>query len=159
MRSDPTSREAAGAVAVLEEPVGEVLGVRRRRWSSILLGTVIFVSGAVVGGVAVRGLSPQRVPVRRADEIPARLAQGMQRRYRLSDAQRTRIEALLQDNQKNLRRLARRIAPEARTEFDRTMDEISALLTADQAEAWRKETAQRLEELFPWLRDDAPPAP
>lgn len=147
---DPAS---PGGTATLESKLPGRASTRARSWLSAAMGIVIFVAGGICGAAAVR-LAPHPKPLASLSELPARVAERMQYDLGLSDAQRQSIEQVVREHQPELRRIRLRILPEMRAELEQVVDDMSAVLTPEQAKRFRAEAERRLEVHFP--SGDAP---
>ena len=118
----------------------------KRRWlRSLFLGLVILICGMlIVSGVTLVGV--QRIllhAVHHPEEAPARITARAQKKLGLSADQAAKVKAILVERQKALQALRRQWQPKVREELKRTRDEVAAVLTPEQATAWRN----RAEEL------------
>jgi hypothetical protein len=110
----------------------------RRRWATWLLALVIFFAGAASGaGIAVLvAIKRVQYAVQHPEEAPARISQTLQRRLRLTDDQRSRIEIIVAERQRKLAAIRRRVQPQAVQQLDLVRDEVGEVLTAEQRERW-----------------------
>ena len=121
---------------------------RHRAWLTILFGLLIFVAGGVCGLAAGRvTAAPQSITA--LNQIPARVADRMERRFGLSRSQRDQIEQIGLAHQADLHRIRAQIAPEMRRELREIIEEMAAVLTPAQAAQWRAEAQHRLDRLVP----------
>lgn len=111
-----------------------------KAWKIILAAVLLFTAGAATG-VAVTRLRTQakvRAQAEKRSPLPAiawqryEFLRRAQRDLKLSDEQKTRIEARVKESQERFRRLWEPIAPQAREEFEQLRDQIRAELTAEQ---------------------------
>jgi hypothetical protein len=120
----------------------------RRGWLSLVLGLLIFAAGLLAGAAAARvALVPR--PLASLDEIPARIAGRMQRELGLSDDQRQQLEHIVRSHQPELRRIRARILPQMRAEMRRAIEEMSAVLSPEQAARWRPKAEHSVDVHFP----------
>lgn len=104
---------------------------RRRRWVSVALMFVLFLSGVIVGAgsalIVVRNRALMRV--QQPSKAVAMDTARLQRVLGLTDEQASKVEAIL---------LARHSAiyGAVQREFDRVEDEVAAVLTEDQEPRW-----------------------
>ena len=124
-----------------------------RTWLSLGMIVLVFLAGAVTGVAGTRAMQRPR-ELESLDEIPSRVADRMQRDLRLSGDQRDRLEQIARSHQGELRRIRSQFAPELRAEFKRIIDEMSAVLTPEQAERWREKARRRLDSLVPLTDPD-----
>ena len=110
-------------------------------WRFILATLVIFTSGLLTGGVAVRYMAaPREVRVPRSpDDLPIRpqmlreeFVRQMQRELDLSPEQKERISRTVHESQERIRVHYDRIAPDVRDELRRTREGMRAELTPEQ---------------------------
>lgn len=111
-----------------------------KAWKVILAAVLLFTAGAATG-VAVTRLRTQakvRAQAEKRSPLPAiawqryEFLRRAQRDLKLSDEQKTRIEARVKESQERFRRLWEPIAPQAREEFEQLRAQIRAELTAEQ---------------------------
>jgi len=106
-------------------------------WTVFLLAVVIFVAGAVTGGMAVRTRMLQQAPAQ-FPPIPLRpqlrmdFLHRMDRELSLSTNQYLRIENIIRSSHERMQKLLEPIAPEAQAEALKVKREISAELTPEQ---------------------------
>ena len=110
-------------------------------WRVILATLVIFISGLLTGGVAVRylGLPREAQAPRSPDDLSIRpqmlrdeFVRQMQRELDLSPEQKERISRTVHESQERIRVHYDRIAPEVREELRRTREGMRAELTPGQ---------------------------
>jgi len=121
-------------------------------WTVFLLAVVIFVAGAVTGGMAVRARMLQKVSTAQFPPIPLRpqlrmeFLHRMDRELQLTTNQYLRIEGIIRSSHERMQKLLEPIAPEAQEETRNVKREIAAELTSQQH--------QRFEELLKARRTD-----
>lgn len=116
-----------------------------RPWRVILAAVVIFLAGAITGSVATRVYAPKII---HRTHVPAPLPVGPERRQaylskldrelQLTPDQRQKVEAILAESQQRMKVLWRRMEPDTKEEYRRTAREISAVLTPEQAENFKR---------------------
>lgn len=106
---------------------------------SILLGLVILLCGMVIGaGVAL--VCVQKIVVHaihNPQETPGRIAERMKSKLKLTDEQTRQVKAILSERQKALHALRREWQPRVVQELDKTKEEVTKVLTPEQARAFR----------------------
>jgi len=112
----------------------------RRRWLTALLGVLIFGGGFACGAgftvvVAVHRL---QYAIQHPEEAPARVATTLQRRLRLDDAQKSKIEAIVAKHQIELAAVRREFQPRVIEQLEQIRDEIGQVLDESQRERWTK---------------------
>ena len=111
---------------------------RRPRWRMLLLATLIFVSGLIVGG----GLTLIRVrhgamwAIHHPEEAPPRIAAHLRWKLGLSDAQTQQVEQIVRKRQQALQAIRREVQPRVMIELDRVEAEIAATLDDSQRTKW-----------------------
>ncbi len=126
----------------------------RRRWLTALLGVLIFGAGFACGAgftivVAVHRL---QYAIHHPEEAPARVASTLQRKLRLDDAQKAKIEAIVAKHQVELAAVRREFQPRVIEQLEQIRDEIGQVLDDSQRERWTK--------MFDTVRDRwLPPIP
>jgi Spy/CpxP family protein refolding chaperone len=141
-RDDFTSR---AATATLDAPARPHRG---RAWTSAALGLVIFLSGLVCGAAGMRMAGDQRRQVNWSDLLE-RVARRMQRDLDLTEDQQASIAQVVQSHQPELTRIRARTVKEMRTELQQVIEDMSVVLTAEQASQFRAEAQPRLDLYFP----------
>src|SRR5258707_295878 len=107
--------DQATAVAAVDYSLPPQKRSRSRTWLPLGMIATVFVAGGICGAAAMRvTYAPQ--PLGSLDEIPARVANRMQRQLGLTDAQRDRIEQIGQAHTQELRRIRGQVAPQMRAE-------------------------------------------
>ncbi len=112
----------------------------RRRWRSLLLALLIFVSGLIVGG----GLTLIRVrhgalwAIHHPEEAPPRIAAHLRWKLGLSDEQTEQVEQIVRKRQQALQAIRREVQPRVTAELDRVEAEISGMLNDAQRAKWHK---------------------
>ncbi len=111
-----------------------------KAWKVILAAVLLFTAGTTTG-VALTRLRVRakvRSEAERRSPLPAiawqryEFLRRAQRDLKLSDEQKSRIEAKVKDSQERFRRLWEPIAPQAREEFEQLRAQIRAELTPEQ---------------------------
>jgi hypothetical protein len=104
-------------------------------WKVILATLVIFSAGLWTGAFGLKLLGPQTrtprqliVPQRFRTEMLARMTDELE----LSDEQRKRIDAVLEESQERNREIMALVGPELRDEFRRAIRQIREQLNAEQ---------------------------
>jgi len=117
------------------------LARHRRRWiRTALLALIIFVSGVLVGG----GLTFKFITTgfKRYFQEPEALAESithrMKKRLDLTDEQAVQVRRILLERHKALQSLRKEIQPRLEAEIERTRQEVTAVLTSEQARKWEK---------------------
>jgi hypothetical protein len=120
----------------------------RRRWLTVLLCSVIFLAGGVVGG-GLTGL----VLVRRAqdainhpEQMPGRIAKRLAHRLDLDPEQAQQVVRILEHHQASLLGVRAAMWQRAEPELDRLEVDVAGILRPDQVERWRRH--------YRTLRDD-----
>jgi len=128
---------------------------RRRTWLTLLLCTLVFGGGAGVGaGAAVAYVGGKvRDAVQHPEDAPARIAQRLQRRLDLDDAQATRVQAALARHHGELLDARADFLERSAPILDRMEDDVAAELPAAQAEGWRGQFRRLRDEWSPRLRE------
>jgi hypothetical protein len=126
---------------------------RPRRWRSLLLALLIFVSGATVGG----GLTLIRVrhgmwwAIQHPEEAPPRIAAHLRGKLGLSDDQTEQVEAIVRKRQRALQAIRREVHPRVMAELDRVEADIDYVLNDSQRAKWHALFAKLCERWIPPL--------
>lgn len=130
--NEQTSQQAAGSVALP--------AVTRRRWLTVVLTVVVFVSGLAIGS----GLTFLYVDYRRAqylahpEDAPKRFAARLKRTLRLTDSQARQIQAIIEERWPKFQETRRQMYPAFKEHLDAIHAEVSAVLREDQRGRWDK---------------------
>ena len=155
MNDDSTAggRMASTGLATADFELPTQRSLHARSWLSLGMAVVVFLAGTIVGIAGTRVMLRPRA-IRSLDEIPGRVAERMQQELDLSAEQRDRLEQIVRARQGDLRRIRAQIAPQIRAEIRRIIDEMSAVLSPEQAERWREHAERRLNLLVPSTEHD-----
>jgi hypothetical protein len=114
----------------------------RRRWVwTILLALVIFVSGVLVGG----GLTFKAITsgFKRSFQDPAvsaeRITHRMKKQLDLTDEQAAQVQRIIFERQKAFQSLRKQVRPQIEAQIEKTRQELTAVLTPEQARKWEKQ--------------------
>jgi Spy/CpxP family protein refolding chaperone len=138
-----------------------VTPARRRPWvRSLVLGVVILLCGGAIGSVVTAVVLEQQPMhgMRRPDRLPQRIAEEMQRKYNLTDDQEQKILAIFEEHTNKLSAIRREVQPRVDAEHEAVRRSVEAVLTAEQAEQWRKEYEQMRRLWHPRPAESSPPA-
>jgi DNA-binding MarR family transcriptional regulator len=118
---------------------------------TLLAAMVIFCTGALSGGLAVRLYDAHH----RAHMVRATISSGpgwnqradllkrLEKHIALTPAQHEQIEQILSDSQNRMKAIWSRVSPEAREEYKTTNQRIIAILTEDQRKVFEELTRTR----------------
>jgi hypothetical protein len=126
---------------------------RRRRWLSLLLTLVVFVSGLILGGGAV-GISIRNQllsAIHHPERQPAVIAARLRRSLRLSPEQTQQVEQILTARQAALDSIRREVQPRVVGELDLVEGQIAEVLDSRQREQWHHSFRQLRESWLPPL--------
>jgi len=126
---------------------------RRRTWLTLLLCTLVFGGGAVVGaGAAVAYVGGKvRDAVQHPEDAPLRIAQRLQRRLDLDDAQAARVQAALARHHGALLDARADFLERSAPILDLMERDVAAELPAEQAAGWRSQFRRLRDEWSPRL--------
>jgi Spy/CpxP family protein refolding chaperone len=145
--NDVHSLESSGS-ATLDLKLPAPRSNRVRKWIPVLMAVAIFAAGVICGAAVVR-LSTKAKPLGNWNDLLSRVARRMQRDLDLTESQRTSVEGIMQAHQPQLDRIHARTVTEMRSELQQVIEELSAVLTPEQARRFRSEAQPRLDEHFP----------
>jgi hypothetical protein len=122
------------------EPVRLPEVPKRRRWLSVLLGIVIFVSGLAVGGGATFIVLRNRVlqAIRHPEAEPARIADTLRHRLDLTPQQTSQVEEIVRAREGALLKIRRDVQPRVVVELDLVEEQVAGVLNDRQREKWHK---------------------
>jgi hypothetical protein len=113
---------------------------KRRRWLSVLLGLVIFVSGLAAGSGATLIVLRNRMlqSIRHPEGEPARIAQLLRRKLDLTSSQTAEVEEIVRARQAALLRIRRDVEPRVVAELDEVEAQIAGVLDDRQQTKWHQ---------------------
>ncbi len=118
---------------------------RRRRSRSLLLGLVLLLCGAAIGGVttalALRGPFMHGMP--KPEELAQHMAHRMKIDYNLGDEQEQRLVAIFEEHGNKLMAIRSEVQPRVEAEHEALQAAVEQVLTPEQAADWRKEFEQK----------------
>jgi autotransporter translocation and assembly factor TamB len=123
-----------------ENPASAIARPARRWIRTLLLGVIIFVSGALVGG----GLTFKVIATefKRFFQEPEALAESithrMKKKLDLTDDQAVQVRRILLERHKAFQALRKEVQPRWKAEIESTRRKMAAVLTAEQARKWEK---------------------
>lgn len=143
----PTNHPVSGSL-----PMAPTSG--RRRWISLLLTLVIFVSGVLIGAAGAAGFIRREIlhVLRDPAGAPARITQRLTRRLSLTDVQAGKIQGILEARQRSLQAVRATVQPEVMKQLLLAKTEVAGVLDEQQRQRWEADF-DRLREL--WI----PPMP
>ncbi len=117
---------------------GQITKPKRRWLHGLVAGTIILFSGMFIGSALTMHFVSNRIAnfIQQPGEFPAHIAHRMERRLDLSAVQKEQVEAILQERMHVMAGIHREFWPRMKTEIKQLRDEISAVLTPEQAEEW-----------------------
>ena len=121
-------------------------------WMTILAALVLFCTGAVSGGLAVKLYEVHhraRLAKATMNSGPgwsqrADLLKRLERHITLTPAQHQQIEQILSDSQNRMKAIWSRVSPEAREEYKTTNQRILSILTEDQGKVFEEMVHNRV---------------
>lgn len=139
-----------------DAPIIAVPPRRPRRWVTLLLCTVIFLAGGVLGaGVTIllkveTWPRPRKTLEERRDQMTDRIAGKLS----LDQKQTKKLRAIVERRLRNIETIRLKILPEMNTEADALDRELRAILKKDQVASWEKLFATLRKN---WFRETPPP--
>jgi hypothetical protein len=123
---------------VSSQPPAGLPAPRPRRWRSLLLALLIFVSGAIVGGglTVIRARHGAWWAIHHPEEAPPRIAAHLRWKLGLSDDQTQQVEAIVRKRQQALQAIRREVHPRVMAELDRVEADIDYVLNDSQRAKW-----------------------
>ena len=110
-------------------------------WKVILATLVIFVAGALAGGMFVRSITPPATPAKGPTmaNAPQQFFQArLKKELQLTADQTNRIDKIFTESNARRKTLSDLIEPEMKKERQEVHDEIRAILTAEQREKFEQ---------------------
>jgi hypothetical protein len=110
----------------------------RRRWLTIVLVLIVFVSGVVVGagGATLVIVRRTQQAIQHPEIQSERLAERLTRRLKLRAEQATQVRAILTRRQQALLRIRAEAQPRVRAELMSVRDEVGGVLDSTQRARW-----------------------
>jgi predicted Co/Zn/Cd cation transporter (cation efflux family) len=110
----------------------------RRRWLTLLLAALIFVAGLISGSGLTMVVAVHRLQyaIHHPEEAPNRIATMLQRRLRLDNEQKAKVESIVAAHQVELMAIRRQFQPKVVDQIDQIRKEIGAVLNDSQREHW-----------------------
>lgn len=135
-----------------ESPISSTnLGIapKKRRWRAFFLGVVILVCGMVIGAGGTVVVMKHIIlhAIQHPEEAPQRITDRVRGRLDLTEAQATKVKAILAERQKKIQALRRQVQPEVEKELEKAKEDVAAVLNPDQAKKWR----ERFDHLRIWF--------
>jgi len=111
-----------------------------RLWIRLLLTSVLFVSGVVVGTCGALLFIRQQVHdrIHHPEQMPARVAAYLDRKLDLSDEQTLQVEGIVSERQLAIQAIRREFQPKLEFELQQLADQVSGLLDANQRAVWQE---------------------
>lgn len=108
---------------------------------SLLLGMAILICGAVIGGVVSAAMfrTPKAYEFRPGDRLPEDIAQRMRGKYQLSEEQTEKLRAVFEEHGEKLAEIRAEVHPRIEAEHEALRRAVEAVLSPEQAQAWREE--------------------
>jgi len=117
---------------------------RRRRWLSILLSLIVFLSGVVIGGGGALLVVRNQVlrAIHHPEQTPPRMAARLGRRLGLSPEQVQRVEEILRARQARVQAIRAEVQPRLEGELTGLEQEGAAVLDEAQKAQWHAGCAE-----------------
>jgi hypothetical protein len=130
---------SANAEAVQPRPVPLLPPRRRRRWLTVLLGLVILGCGAIIGAGVALVVVRDRVlyALRHPEEMPARVTARLRRTLGLTEQQTEKVRVIVERRHAALQMIRRFVQPRVEAQLENFREDVAAVLSPPQAEAWR----------------------
>jgi hypothetical protein len=136
--------------------------VKRRRWLTLLLASVIFTAGLASGAALTVAVAVHRLQylIHHPEEAPGRIAARLERRLGLDEVQRAKVEAIVAKRQAELMTLRGEIQPRLMEQLRLLREEIGEVLTEPQRERWERVFDEFRERWLPTtMRAERRPSP
>ena len=136
------NEEGCAATTMLPKP--------RRTWiRSLFVGLVVLLCGVLIGAAGATYFLSSRIlmGLQHPEMLPERITQRMHRRLQLSDEQAEAVLAIHIEHMERIQDLRREMRPQIEDIFSSLNEEITAVLTPEQATLWNKRF-ERAKELF-----------
>jgi hypothetical protein len=110
----------------------------RARWKTVLLSAVVFLCGGLLGsGLTLIYIGARvRHIIEHPEKAPAMLTARLKSRLSLSDDQARKVAEILRQRQIALQAIRREVHPRVALEIEKAREEITAVLTPEQAKKW-----------------------
>lgn len=146
--NDPANVDLA-TPAPVPGPLPVAPGRGRRRWVSLVLSVVIFVSGVLIGAAGAAGVIRREMlqALRDPSAVPARITQRLKRRLSLTDVQADEIQGILEARQRAVQAIRATVQPAVMHELLLAKTEVADVLDDEQRERWEADF-DRLRDLW-----------
>ncbi len=113
---------------------------RTRRWLIWLLMLAMFLSGMGIGIGGTLIVVRNRIldAFHHPEKAPKQIADRLRNKLSLTEAQASRVEAILQAHQVELRKIRRVAQPQVEAQLDQVEQEIDQMLDAGQQAKWHE---------------------
>lgn len=111
-----------------------------KRWKSILLITLVFFAGIVLGVVGTRAATRHftRLAITHPERVQFAIERSLTRRLRLDADQQTKLHTILTDTRSQMKTLREEFRPRVQAIYSETDTNIEAILTPDQQAKYEK---------------------
>jgi len=114
-----------------------------KQWKTILSVVLVFILGALAGGLAVHSIYQHRM----GGDVPRRsgefIVQRLNRKLHLDTNQLEQLRGIVKETQSEMRTVRNKIRPEIEEVLSRSQARIRALLTPEQADTYDRLIAER----------------
>lgn len=125
-------------------------GRGRVAWRRLLLGAIILLCGVAIGAGGATIIAPKRLfrGLVQGGQAPGALTKGMTGALKLSPEQAKQVESIIAQRARAMEEIRNESRPRVHEQLELMKQEVAAVLTDEQAQAWR-ERCERLERLQP----------
>ena len=125
----------------------------RKRWVSIVLALLVFVSGLAIGGAVTLAfvIHQARYAIHHPEQMPKRLAARLAGRLSLTAAQESQVREVIAKHQAKILHLRREVQPRVEVELRGVRDDVAALLDPQQCNEWNGIFADLMKNWVPEL--------
>ena len=117
--------------------------MKRNHWTAAVLAVVLFVSGGALGALADHTLSARVVNAKSAEDFRHHYVTEMQTRLKLTPAQTTQLEAILDDTKAKVKALRDSYHPQMLQIKNEQIGRVKAILTPGQVPEYEQLVAER----------------
>jgi len=112
---------------------------RRRRWLSILLALLVFMSGLAIGAAGAVAFIVHQVQytIHHPALVPERAAARLASKLSLTPVQQAQVREVITRHQAKIQHLRREVQPRIEVELQGVYDEVAAVLDPKQCATWQ----------------------
>lgn len=116
---------------------------KKNQWAAALLAFLLFASGILVGALGHRYYAVSSVSAKNSDDFRHHYVEEMQTRLRLTPAQTSQLETILDDTKAKFKALRDTYHPQLMQIRNEQIDRVKSILTAEQIPTYEQLVQER----------------